>query len=192
MQMVRLSCLAVTLLAALSLSAAAQERPRLVLQVTVDRLRGDLIFRHRDQFGECGFRYLLDEGIHYDDAHHAHANTETVVGHATLATGAHPAAHGMVGNLWFDRSAGRTVYNIEDPDYPMLSDGAGVDAGTEIDPTQKAAGTDGRSPSAILTTAFSDELSIATQGWAKVFGVSVKDRGAVTMAGHTGKAFWFS
>jgi predicted AlkP superfamily pyrophosphatase or phosphodiesterase len=170
----------------------ASERPRLILQITVDQLRGDLPLRHREQFGEGGFRYLLEQGIHYDNAHHAHANTETVVGHATLATGAHPAAHGMVGNLWFDRKAGRTVYNIEDPDYAMLTGGAGVDSETEIDPTQKAAGSDGRSPAAILTTTFGDELSIATQGAAKVFGVSVKDRGAVAMAGHTGKAFWFS
>ncbi len=29
-------------------------------------------------------------------------------------------------------------------------------------------------------------------GESKVFGVSVKDRGAISMAGHTGKAFWFS
>lgn len=176
----------------LPLAAMAQERPRLILQITVDQLRGDLPLRHLDQFGAGGFRYLMENGIHYDNAHHAHANTETVVGHATLATGAHPAAHGMVGNLWFDRTLGRAVYNIEDPDYPLLTGGAGVDAETEIDPTQKAAGTDGRSPAAILTTTFSDELSIATQGRAKVFGVSVKDRGAVTMAGHTGKAFWFS
>ncbi len=171
---------------------AAREPPRLILQITVDQLRGDLPLRYREQFGEGGFRYLLEQGIHYDNAHHAHANTETVVGHATLATGAHPAAHGMVGNLWFDRKAGRTVYNIEDPAYAMLTGGAGVDSKTEIDPTQKAAATDGRSPAAILTTTFGDELSIATQGAARVFGVSVKDRGAVTMAGHTGKAFWFS
>jgi len=186
------ACFGLTLLFAVPLAAEAQERPRLILQITVDQLRGDLLLRHKEQFGEGGFHYLFEEGIHYDDAHHAHANTETIVGHTTLATGAHPAAHGMVGNLWFDRKAGRTVYNIEDPDYEILSGGAGVDADTEIDPTQKAAGTDGRSPKAVLTTTFSDELSIATQGRAKVFGVSVKDRGAVSMAGHTGKAFWFS
>jgi len=29
-------------------------------------------------------------------------------------------------------------------------------------------------------------------GKSKIFGVSVKDRGAVSMAGHAGKAFWFS
>jgi len=39
---------------------------------------------------------------------------------------------------------------------------------------------------------FSDELSLFTNQKSKVFGVSVKDRGAVTLAGHNGKAFWFS
>ncbi len=185
-------CLGTALLVGLPLAAEAQERPRLILQITVDQLRGDLPLRHMSQFGEGGFRYLLEKGVYYNDAHHAHANTETVVGHTTLATGAHPAAHGMIGNLWFDRNLGRTVYNVEDANYKMLSAGAGVNAKTEVDPTQLAAATDGRSPASILTSTFSDELSIATQGRAKVFGVSVKDRGAVSMAGHTGKAFWFS
>ena len=36
------------------------------------------------------------------------------------------------------------------------------------------------------------ELASHTAGRAKVFAVSVKDRGAVSMAGHAGKAFWFS
>jgi hypothetical protein len=67
-----------------------------------------------------------------------------------------------------------------------------VSKATEIDPTQKVASTDGRSPAAILVSTFSDELAIHTAGRAKIFGVSVKDRGAVPMAGHAGKAFWFS
>ena len=167
-------------------------QPRLVLQITVDQLRGDLPFRHYHQFGEGGFRYLMEQGTVYRDAHHAHANTETVVGHVTLATGAHPSAHGMVGNLWFDRDAGRTVYNIEDTAYRLLTTGGGVDQATEIDPTQRAARSDGRSPAAIMVSTFSDELAIGTAGKAKIFGVSVKDRGAVSLAGHAGKAFWFS
>jgi predicted AlkP superfamily pyrophosphatase or phosphodiesterase len=170
----------------------AQDTPRLILQITVDQLRGDLPTRHFDQFGVGGLRYLLEQGIHYDNAHHTHANTETIVGHTTLATGATPAAHGMVGNLWYDRSEGRTVYNIEDPEYSILTSGADVDESTEIDPTQRAAKSDGRSPLTILTSTFGDELTLNTVGRAKVFGVSIKDRGAVSMAGHTGKAFWFS
>ena len=170
----------------------ASKSPKLVLQITVDQLRGDMPASVNDRLGKGGFRYLYENGIVYENAHHRHANTETVVGHATLATGADPADHGMIGNIWFDKELNRVVYNIEDERYPLIGEGGGVDKKTEIDPTQKAAGTDGRSPAAILTTTFSDELALRTNGKAKIFGVSVKDRGAVTMAGHAGKAFWFS
>jgi predicted AlkP superfamily pyrophosphatase or phosphodiesterase len=173
-------------------SVQAQSAPKLVVQITVDALRGDLPTRYYERFGENGFRYLWEKGTVYADAHHAHANTETIVGHVTLATGAHPSVHGMVGNVWFDRTENRTMYNIEDNRYRLLTAGGGVDQKTEIDSTQKAAKSDGRSPAAILVTTLGDELSIHTAGRAKVFGVSVKDRGAVSMAGHAGKAFWFS
>lgn len=188
--------LSVALFTVLSVPGYASDKPKpkpkLILQITVDQLRGDLPTRYYERLGEGGLRYLLDEGVVFNNAHHAHANTETVVGHATLATGAHPSVHGMIGNVWFDRKTGITTYNIEDPDYHLLTEGADVDSDTEIDPTQKAASSDGRSPSSILTTTFSDELAALTAGRAKVFGVSVKDRGAVTLAGHSGKAFWFS
>jgi len=171
---------------------AAAETPRLVLQITVDALRGDLPQRYAHLFGKGGFRYLMDKGVYYTNAHYQHANTETIVGHASLATGTVPAAHGMVGNVWFDREDGRLVYNIEDPDHRLLTAGADVDDSTEIDPTQRAAKVDGRSPAAILASTFSDELAVHTNGKAKIFAVSVKDRGAVSLAGHAGKAFWFS
>ena len=171
---------------------AVEPAPRLVLQITVDQLRGDLPGRFAKNMGEGGFRYLMNHGVWYADAHHAHANTETIVGHTTLATGADPAVHGMIGNVWLDRQTGKLTYNIEDPKYRILTPGADVNKATEIDPTQKVASTDGRSPAAILGSTFSDELAIYTAGRAKIFGVSIKDRGAVSMAGHAGKAFWFS
>jgi len=178
----------------LSLAATfAEESPRLILQITVDHLGGDLPLRYEERLGEGDFRYLWEKDTVYTDAHHAHADTETIVSHATLATGAHPALHGMIGNLWVHRETGSLTYNIEDPRYPLLTKGAALDRQTEIDPTQKAAGTNGRSPMmAILGTTFSDELAIYTGGRAKIFGVLVKDRGAVSMAGPAGKAFWFS
>ena len=166
--------------------------PRLILQITVDALRGDLPSRYGQVLGEGGFRYLMEQGVNYTNAHYQHANTETIVGHASLATGTVPAAHGMVGNVWFDRALERLVYNIEDADYHLLSANSDVDQSTEIDPTQKAAKVDGRSPRAILSSTFSDELAAHYAGKSKIFGVSVKDRGAVSLAGHAGKAFWFS
>ncbi|MFT4614066.1 MAG: putative AlkP superfamily pyrophosphatase or phosphodiesterase, partial [Bacteroidia bacterium] len=175
-----------------STATPAADKPKLILQITVDQLRGDLPTRHYDKLGKGGFRYLWESGIVYRNAHHAHANTETIVGHTTLATGTYPSIHGMVGNLWFDRETGFTTYNVEDSNYQLLTKGASVDAATEIDPTQRAARSDGRSPAAILVTTFSDELRSHTNGKAKSFGVSVKDRGAISMAGHSGTAYWFS
>ncbi len=166
--------------------------PKLILQITVDQLRGDMPYRYLDKMGKSGFNYLLKEGVVYKDAHHNHANTETIVGHATLATGALPAVHGMIGNVWYDNKLGRLVYNIEDADFPLLSVNADVNQETELDPTQRTAKSSGRSPRNIQVSTFSDELAIATNGKAKIFGVSVKDRGAVSLAGHMGKAFWFS
>ena len=186
-------CLAVTgAVAPTAAGAAESEKPRLIVQITVDALRGDLPTRFAHVTGDDGFRYLKERGVNYTSANYAHANTETIVGHASLATGSVPAAHGMVGNVWFDREQDRLVYNIEDPDYHLLSVGADVDQQTEIDPTQKAAKVDGRSPSAILSSTFSDELAAHYGGKSKIFAVSVKDRGAVSLAGHAGKAFWFS
>jgi len=173
-------------------TAEERENPRLILQITVDALRGDMPWRFYDRLGNGGFRYLAEKGTVYRNAHHGHANTETIVGHVTLATGADPSAHGMVGNVWLDRTSGELTYNVEDARYPILGKGAGVDKKTEIDPTQRTARSDGRSPSRILVSTFSDELMLNQGGKSKVFGVSVKDRGAISMAGHTGKAFWFS
>jgi len=175
-----------------SSAPAADNPPKLILQITVDGLRGDIPARYLDRFGKGGFKYLFDKGIVYTNAQYQHSNLETVVGHSVLATGAFPAAHGMVANVWMDRETGLLGYAVEDGNYTMVGAAGGVDKDTELDPTQAAAKSEGRSPQAILCSTFSDELAVATAGQAKIFGVSVKDRGAITLAGHAGKAFWFS
>ena len=72
--------------------------PKLVLQITVDQLRGDTLTRFGERFGPGGFRYLLDKGVHFTNAHYKHANTETAPGHATLVTGTYPSRHGIIAN----------------------------------------------------------------------------------------------
>jgi len=175
-----------------TVQAQPDKQPKLILQITVDALRGDLPNRFANVLGDGGFRYLMDQGIYYTNAHYQHANTETIVGHVSLATGSTPSAHGMVANVWFDRELDRLAYNIEDARYKLLTAGADVDQKSEIDPTQKAAKVEGRSPDNILTSTLSDEMANHFAGKSKIFAVSVKDRGAVSLAGHAGKAFWFS
>ncbi len=165
---------------------------KLVLQITVDGLRADLLNRYQAGFGKGGIRYLQRQGTVYSNAHYQHANTETIVGHTTLATGTFPSQHGMVGNVWFDREAGELAYNIEDANAPLLPSREQNSEGEQVDPSQKLARTKGRSPTAILVPTFSDGLAAYFSGRSKVFGVSGKDRSAVAMAGQTGKAFWYS
>jgi predicted AlkP superfamily pyrophosphatase or phosphodiesterase len=189
--LLRKICLTV-LLTTLGNAAAAAPEIRLVLQITVDQLRGDLPLRHMQQFGKGGFKYLQQKGVWYTNATYRHANTETIVGHSSLATGALPATHGMIGNVWLDQDTNQLVYNVEDSRYSLLSSNADVDKANEIDPTQRVANSDGRSPLALLSSTFSDELAIRYPAQSKIFGVSVKDRGAIPLAGDSGKAFWFS
>ena len=172
--------------------AQAERDIKLVLQVTVDGLRFDLINRYRESFAKDGFNYLLDSGSVYANAHYQHANTETIVGHTTLATGTYPSQHGMVGNVINDRVAGELSYNIEDKDAPLLPSREHSATGDQVDPSQKLSRTKGRSPRAIEVPTFSDGLAAFYAGRSKIFGISGKDRSAVAMAGHAGKAFWYS
>jgi len=167
-------------------------QPRLVLQITIDGLRGDLLDRYAANLSADGFRYLLERGVVYDNAHYLHANTETIVGHTTLATGATPAVHGMVGNVWYHADTGELGYNIEDPDAPLIPTREQVVKGAQVDPSQLRARSSGRSPKGILVPTFSDTLQVASRGEAKIFGISGKDRSAVAMAGKTGIAYWYS
>ena len=174
--------------------AEAKTRPnvKLVLQITIDGLRGDLIQRYEKGFGNGGFKFLLRDGVHYTNAHYQYANTETIVGHTTLATGTFPSQHGMVGNVWFDREAGELAYNIEDPNSPILPTRSHKVEGEQVDPAQKKSRTQGRSPRVILVPTIGDGMAAYYGGRSKIFGVSGKDRSAVSMAGQVGKAFWFS
>jgi predicted AlkP superfamily pyrophosphatase or phosphodiesterase len=186
---IRISALFTGLLLA---AGAVAESPRLVLQITVDGLRADLIERYRGNFGKGGFNYLLENGAVFTNAHYLHANTETIVGHTTLATGATPAVHGMVGNVWHHADSGELGYNIEDPDAPLLPTRESAASGAQVDPAQLKARTKGRSPRGILAPTLADTLKISAPGNAKVFGISGKDRSAVAMAGKVGTAYWYS
>jgi len=158
--------------------ALAGSPPRLILQITVDQLRGDLPARYLDRLGPGGFRYLMDEGAWYKNAHYLHANTETAVGHATLATGADPSRHGIVANDWIDQKTGAFVYNTEDDRHHIIG--------------REPKAHEGVSPRNLLSSTFGDELVVHSGGRSRVFSVSVKDRGAILPGGHAGKAFWFS
>jgi len=100
------------LLAALWLPLWAAER-RVVI-IDLDGIRGDTFEQTYLDGRLPNFRRILDSALWFDNAA-AVFPTVTMAGQASLFTGVPPAMHGIIGNEWFDRAAGRTV------DYLTLS-----------------------------------------------------------------------
>ena len=172
-----LSLATLILLGAQALAKPQPDAPRLVVLLVVDGLPMRQVQALRPQFGADGLRRFYDQGTVFTQARYAHAHTVTAAGHATLATGAYPQRHGIVGNEWLDRASGASVYNTEDRAHRYL-DAAGTppDAGT--------------SPKNLLLPTFGDQLR-THQPAAKVIGISGKDRGAILPAGHRGTAYLY-
>jgi predicted AlkP superfamily pyrophosphatase or phosphodiesterase len=159
-----------------SFATAYNAHPKLVVVIVIDQFRGDYLERYRDQFGEGGFRLLLDHGANFTDCNYDYANTRTAPGHATLFTGAYSNGHGIAANEWWDPQKKRMVTSVED------------------DTTKLVGATDdkaGASPHNLLADALGDELKLATQGRSRVFSLSLKDRAAVLPGGFAADAaYW--
>jgi predicted AlkP superfamily pyrophosphatase or phosphodiesterase len=85
--------------------------------LVIDQLRADRI----DATLPGGLGRIARQGRVFADAAHAHANTETCPGHATILTG-HPWPAGVPLNDYVDHASGRNVYCVEDaaPDARSL------------------------------------------------------------------------
>ncbi len=151
--------------------------PKLVVVVVVDGLPNEQLQRYRSQFGEGGFRRLLDQGASFSNAHQAHGVTVTAVGHAAVLSGAYPSQHGVIGNNWIDPVTLASVYCTEDA------------ANRYIGEETKAG--DGTSPAKLRVDMLGDQMRYASGNRAKVVSVSGKDRGAILLAGKTGTAYMY-
>jgi len=168
-----LLCLCLT---SFGLASAYNAQPKLIVVIVIDQFRGDYLERYGDQFGEGGFRLLLDHGAYFSDCNFNYANTVTAAGHATLLTGAYSDGHGILANDWWDPQKERMVTSVEDD-------------GTKLVGTSSNA--PGASPHNLLADTLGDELKLATHGSSRVFGIALKDRAAILPAGFSGDgAYW--
>ena len=101
---------------------AADAPPKLVVVLVVDGLPNEQVQRYRDQFGQGGFRRLLEQGASFSNAHQAHGVTVTAVGHAAILSGAYPYQHGVIGNNWIDPLTKTSVYCTEDAAYTYIGE----------------------------------------------------------------------
>ena len=172
--------LALSLLAAFSFpisssASAYNGHPKLIVVIVIDQFRGDYLDRYRDEFGDSGFRFLLDHGAYFPNCNYNYANTRTAPGHATLFTGAYSNGHGIVSNEWWDQKKKRMVTSVEDEDTKLVG----------------AEGKSGASPHNLMADTLGDEMKLATQGKSRVFAISLKDRASVLPGGFSADAaYW--
>lgn len=157
--------------------------PKLVVVLVIDQFRGDYLDRYRDDFKTPnGFNLFLKKGVHFTDCYYDYANLVTAAGHSTIGTGSYTDGHKIPVNEWMERGKNgklHMVSSVSDERYKLV----GVPEGGEVSP--------GASPHRQAASTLGDELVLATQGKAKVFGVSFKDRAAILTSGHATKgAFW--
>jgi hypothetical protein len=163
------------------LASAYNGHPKLVVVIVIDQFRGDYLERYGDQFGDSGFRLLLDHGAYFPNCNFNYANTRTAPGHSTLFTGVYTNGHGIVSNEWWAPKKRRMVTSVEDDSTKLVGPGQ---LGAEKDKI-------GASPHNLLADTLGDELKLATQGKSRVFAVSLKDRAAVLPGGFAADAaYW--
>ncbi len=154
---------------------AAPARPKLLVVLVVDQMRGDYV----DRYGQAwtgGLRRLVDEGAWFRQARYPYLNTVTCAGHATVGTGAFPRTHGIILNAWYDRQAGRETTCVSDPKTTLVSYGA----------PGETRGSDSAWRLEVPTLA--DVLRAELHPAPRVVTMSLKARAAIMLAGHGGTA----
>jgi predicted AlkP superfamily pyrophosphatase or phosphodiesterase len=165
--------------------SAYNGHPKLAIILVIDQFREDYLERYRADFKGRGFRLFLDHGAYFPDCYYDYANTKTAPGHSTIGTGAYSDGHGIANNDWWDltRNTDRPISSVEDERYSLV--GMPAAATPSVKPAP------GSSPRNLRASTVGDELRLATNGEAKVFGISLKDRAAILPSGSTANAaYW--
>lgn len=144
---------------------SAPRPPRLVVFITVDQLRGDMLDRYGAQM-HGGYARLM-RGAWFVNAYQDHAITETAPGHASTMSGRFPRSTGIISN----------AEGVVDPDYALL-----VGRENEI----------GASPNRFRGTTLFDWMH-ARDSSARALSVSMKDRAAILPIGKSKQdVYWYS
>lgn len=168
--------LSILLFSLLVLGAMAQiQRPKLVVGLVVDQMRWDYLYYYYNQYRTDGLRRLVDQGFSFENTLINYVPAVTAVGHSSIYTGSVPALTGIVSNNFYLHD--KWIYCCDDPSVKTV--GSDTDEGK-------------MSPRNLLASGLGDVLKMATDGKAKVIGISIKDRAAILPAGHSGDAaYWW-
>jgi predicted AlkP superfamily pyrophosphatase or phosphodiesterase len=156
-------------------AAQAPARPKLVVFIVVDQLRGDYPVRYASLL-EHGLKRLTTQGAWYKNGAYPYLSTTTCVGHGTIGTGTFPYKHGMIGNSWYDRDEGKITTCTADPETTEVSYAKSVGAGD--------------SAKQMMAPTLAEVMTKSLRS--RVATMSMKARSAIGLSGHKGNfVTWF-
>lgn len=153
------------------------DKPRLVIGIVVEQMKYDQLEKFRDRLGENGIKRLINEGTYFKNASFEYMLTQSAPGHATISTGAEPSFHGITSDNWY---------------IPLRNELINCTKDVSVNPVGGSFESGMHSPINLHASTFSDELEMATNKRAKVFGIGMSENSAIFSAGHAADAaYWF-
>ena len=155
-------------------TAAANEHPRLLVNIVVSGMRADDLVRYNKNFSNGGFNRLINNGAYFTNASYDYMQTTTPVSLATLSTGAMPSTHGVVSDSWFDYISNKRVSLIDDSKEQCVKYSGDVG---------------GYSPRQLIAETISDAM-IQHDSTSRVATIAIEPLSAIVTAGHSGEVYW--
>ena len=164
-----------SLVAMSALSQVSGGRPTLIVGISIDQLRNDYLDLLQSQFGNGGFKRLMQDGAKLETVVFDMARLDKATSTAVIYTGTYPNINGITGVKTYSEDSRRITPALNDPKY----------IGNATDETL--------SPMAIKVSTLSDVVRMDNNGIGDVYAIAPDAQQAIIMAGHAANgAFWIS
>ena len=90
------------------------EQPRLVVNIVVGSMRAEDMERYKPNFEMGGLKRLMHDGAYFTNSSYNCLLTTSPVSLTTLATGAMPSTHGIIGERWVDYTTNKIITLLDD------------------------------------------------------------------------------
>jgi len=152
--------------------------PKLIVGITIEEMRYEMLLRYWDAFTSDGFKKLIDEGAFCSQVHHNYLITKNATGQASIVTGTYPAYHGIIADQWYDKLAEKNIGAADEKKYNLMN--GRITLGNF-------------SPKNLLASTIGDELKLATNDSSKVISIATNPVSSVISGGRLADyAFWFN
>lgn len=140
--------------------------PRLVVNITIDQLRTDLMETFSPLYGQGGFNLLTNSGTLYESASYPFTPVDRASAVACISTGSTPSFNGISANYHLSKLTLRPEFCVDDKKHYA-------------------------SPAQLLVSTIGDEMKIHTNKAAIVWSVAATRESAILSAGHAADgAIW--